>query len=151
MGTLILLMSALLMPPAVSQPPQLRSVSLAWDRSTTTNVVGYNVYQGTNQSAFMQVGVTTGTNWTSATNLVATNTYYFAVSSVDSFGVESDLSASVQWPVTLTNYIAAYVDRAPSPLGPWTAGTQAVYRITNPVAPAGFIRVREVRDTKPIP
>jgi len=71
------------------------TVSLSWNPSTSTNVVGYNVYVGTTSgvySASSSVGnVTTYT----VPNLALGTTYYFAVTDYDTNGLESAFSNEV--------------------------------------------------------
>jgi len=71
------------------------SVGLAWDPSPDATVVGYNLYYGTASHSYaMQVPV--GTNVaTSVSGLADGTTYYFAVTAVDAFGVESDFSTEL--------------------------------------------------------
>jgi hypothetical protein len=76
----------------------LPSVTLAWDPSVpATNVVGYTLYYGVgsrNYTNLVDVGLaTTGV----ISNLVTGTTYYFAVTSHSSDGLESDFSTEVVW------------------------------------------------------
>src|SRR5580704_74926 len=59
--------------------PTTNVVSLAWDASPSTNVVAYCVYCGTASGDYSQsIVVTNGTSGVFS-NLVAGQTYYFAV------------------------------------------------------------------------
>ena len=65
------------------------SVTLAWNRSTSSNVTGYYVYYGGTSGIYptrLYAGSTTNLT---LPNLVAGRTYYFAVTSYDTDGVES--------------------------------------------------------------
>ena len=68
------------------------SVNLAWSASSDTNIVGYKIYFGTVSHNYTQ-SVNVG-NVTNATITVpaAGTTYYFAATSYNSSGVESDFS-----------------------------------------------------------
>ena len=79
---------------ASNAPPQ--SATLAWDPSPGTNVIAnYNVYYGVASATYSNV-VAAGTNTTVPIfNLVDSTTYYFAVTAVDTSGLESDYSTEV--------------------------------------------------------
>lgn len=71
------------------------SVGLAWNASTDSSVAGYNVYYGTGSHSY-QALVPVGTNvTTTVSGLAEGTTYYFAVTAVDAFGVESDFSGEL--------------------------------------------------------
>jgi hypothetical protein len=71
--------------------PVSYSVTLAWNPSLSTNIVGYNVHYGLASGVYNSVASVTGTNVT-ITGLAAGTTYYFAVTTVDALGVESPFS-----------------------------------------------------------
>jgi hypothetical protein len=77
------------------------NVTLAWDPSTSGNIVSYNIYWGQacrTYASRLQLGnVTQGT----VTGLTAGATYYFAVTAVDTSGVESDFSGEAAYTVPL--------------------------------------------------
>src|SRR5438874_1541181 len=83
-----------LVPPAraVTAP---NSVTLAWNRSPGTNIVGYKVYYGVASRTYTAV-VSAG-NSTNATvsGLTSGATYFFAVTSYDPSGLESDYSSEI--------------------------------------------------------
>ncbi|MBU6410541.1 MAG: fibronectin type III domain-containing protein, partial [Verrucomicrobia bacterium] len=86
------------------------SVILVWNRSTNTNVVGYNVYYGTASGVYaneMSVGNITKARISGLANGV---TYFFAAKSRISSGAESAFSnqASYTVPQNLTISGAAY-------------------------------------------
>src|SRR5215469_4326079 len=79
-------------------PPPQHSVTLSWNASTSTNVVGYNIYRG-GQSG----GPYTQTNSALNTALQYIDyivqggyTYYYVVTAVDSAGKESAYSNQIQ-------------------------------------------------------
>lgn len=73
------------------------SVALAWDASTTSGVVGYNVYRGTGIGTYVKISSTSGsTSFTDSTVQSGQNiTYYYVVTAVDSTGAESSDSNQV--------------------------------------------------------
>jgi hypothetical protein len=73
------------------------SVNLAWTPTADASVIGYNVYYG-NASRGYQNQIPVGTNSTTVLSDLADATqYYFAVTAVDAFGVESDFSAEATY------------------------------------------------------
>jgi hypothetical protein len=76
--------------------PGSYSVTLAWNPSPSTNVVGYNVYCGLASGDYDSVESVTGTNVT-ITGLAAGTTYYFAATAVDALGVESPFSNETRY------------------------------------------------------
>lgn len=72
--------------------PLSYSVTLAWNPSISTNVVGYKVYYGLASGAYNNtISVGSSTNAT-ITGLIAGSTYFFAATAVDSLGDESPFS-----------------------------------------------------------
>jgi hypothetical protein len=78
------------------------SVTLAWVRSSATNVTGYKIYYGTACRGYSTV-VTVG-NTTNATisGLVPARTYYFAATAMDGTGNESGYSLEVSYVMPVT-------------------------------------------------
>jgi len=78
--------------------PLPHSVALNWNASTSSNVVGYNVYRGTvSGGPYAQINsaLNTGTN-DMDTTVQSGHTYYYVVTAVDSNGSESVFSTQVQ-------------------------------------------------------
>ena len=75
---------------------------MAWDPSPGTNLIAnYNVYYGVASTTYTNV-VAAGTNTTvSIFNLLNSTTYYFAVTAVDTSGLESDYSTEVSALITV--------------------------------------------------
>ncbi len=71
-----------------------RSVKLSWSPSVSANIVGYNIYRSTVSGGpyGLVSGPISGTTFTDA-NVVAGQTYYYVLSSVDRNGLESAYSA----------------------------------------------------------
>jgi fibronectin type 3 domain-containing protein len=68
------------------------TVALSWTASTSTDVVSYSVYRGTSAGSLSKImsGVN-GTTYTDATVQSGQNiTYFYAVTAVDSNGIESE-------------------------------------------------------------
>ncbi len=72
-------------------------VSLLWNASTTSGVVGYNLYRGTMSGGpYTQVASrNTSSTYTDST-VVAGQTYFYVVTSVDGSGRESVYSNQAQ-------------------------------------------------------
>lgn len=80
-----------------SNSVQKVSVSLEWNPSPTSNVVGYNIYYGSASATYTNaVNAGSGTNIT-VMNLICGVTYYFAATAYDSFGLESDFSGEISY------------------------------------------------------
>ena len=70
----------------------IASVSLLWDASTSPGIIGYNLYYGTASHVYTsEVPLNDVTN-ASLNSLSVGTTYYFAVTAVDSLGLESTYS-----------------------------------------------------------
>lgn len=79
------------------------NITLAWDASATTNVVGYNLYYGAASGSYSnQISAGNATTVT-ISNLVQGTTYYFAATAVDSFAFESDYSAEISTTIPIPN------------------------------------------------
>lgn len=78
------------------------NVSLAWNPSTDSDVAGYRIYYGTASGHYSGVVTVGNTNAATITGFTAGITYYFAATSYDSAGVESDLSNEASYTVPFT-------------------------------------------------
>ena len=77
------------------------SVTLAWQPSTDTNVVGYNIYFGGASETYTNK-ISAGNAVSSViSNLVQGATYYFAATAYDSTGMESPFSNEASYAVPL--------------------------------------------------
>ena len=88
---------------AVMQPSAFAtgSVTLAWNASTNSSVVGYNVYYGGASGAYTnEICAGNATNAT-ISGLVQGTTYYFAATSYAASGMESPFSSEVSYPVPM--------------------------------------------------
>lgn len=97
MRVFFFVLSLLLAGPAVAQSNTnaLGRVPLAWDPTTDSTVIGYNVYYGAASRTYTNV-IAVGANTTvTVSNLVQGATYYFAATTYTLAGLESDYSAEV--------------------------------------------------------
>jgi len=73
-------------------------VQLNWTASTSSNVVGYNIYRGTSSGGPYSTKLTsspvTGTTFTDAT-VSAQQSYFYVVTAVSNTGVESSYSNAI--------------------------------------------------------
>ena len=77
------------------------SVTLAWNRSSDTNVAGYNVYYGGASGAYTnEISVGNATNAT-ITGLVQGTVYYFAATTYAASGMESPFSSEISYTIPL--------------------------------------------------
>jgi hypothetical protein len=107
-------------PPA--NPPV--GVSVAWDKSSGSNVVAYRVYWGVASRQYTN-RMDDGGNLTAViTNLVMGTTYYLAATAVTDAGLESGYSNEAVYstpsvPPPPTNFIILKAQASLSPWGPW--------------------------------
>jgi hypothetical protein len=102
----------------------MAKVTLAWNPNVEAGLTGYNVYYGTVSRAFSG-RMLVGRNWTNATvtNLVAGQTYYFALTAINIAGLESGYSAEVVY--TIPKPAALQIQRA--------VNGQVILTVTGPV------------------
>ena len=77
-------------------------VTLAWDPSPDSTVVGYRLYHGGTTTLYtnmVDIGKATGAT---ISNLVQGATYYFAVTAYDASGLESAFSGEVSYTVPIS-------------------------------------------------
>lgn len=93
--TLVLLLSILICYNVFASSTNTFQLTLAWNPSTDVNVIGYNIYYGTlsktytNKSDALNV-----TNYTLNLPKIAGVTYYFAATSYNILGLESDYTTN---------------------------------------------------------
>lgn len=78
----------------ISTPLRATDISLAWDHSVTTSVVGYKVYFG-NGSRTYGTPISIPYQDTYTVTGLGAGTWYFAVTAFDDLGNESDFSNEV--------------------------------------------------------
>lgn len=82
------------------QAQAAQNASLAWEASPDSGVAGYNIYYGGASGNYTNVISAGNTTSTSLAGLVEGATYYFAVTAVDAFGVESGFSNEAAYVVS---------------------------------------------------
>jgi hypothetical protein len=75
------------------------SVALAWDPDSGDNIAGYNLYYGPGSLTYTNMVQVGDVTQATVTNLCPGATYYFAITSVDASGAESDYSAELIYTV----------------------------------------------------
>jgi hypothetical protein len=78
--------------------PSQHSVTLTWNASTSSNVVGYNIYRGGQSGGpYAKINSALGPSTTDTdTNVQSGSTYYYVVTAVDSSGHQSAYSSQVK-------------------------------------------------------
>jgi hypothetical protein len=72
-------------------------VELSWNASTSSNVVGYNVYRSPDTATWKKVNVSlVGSTLYSDATVANNTTYYYAATAVDTTGRESSKTAAVK-------------------------------------------------------
>lgn len=103
-----------------------QSVTLAWNRSTNSNVAGYVVYYGGASGRYTnEVSAGSSTN-AIISGLVPGTTYYFAATSYSSSGVESLFSSEVSYTLPILAVVKFRV----------TPARQFILTVTGPVGHA---------------
>ncbi len=88
-------LTALLPVPGIAAP----SVTLAWDPCPDPTAAGYNLYYGPGSRNYTNIVDAANTTSISVSNLVPGATYYFAATTYNSVGLESDFSLEVSYAV----------------------------------------------------
>lgn len=79
-----------------TQTSQQHVVTLQWDQSTTTGVVGYYVYRGTQEGTYTRISPSlAATSYADSVPSGQNLVYYYVVTAVDSHGIESAFSNDV--------------------------------------------------------
>jgi hypothetical protein len=71
------------------------SVTLAWNRSTSTNVTGYRVYYGASSRNYTNSAVAGNVTTNTVPGLASGVTYFFAVTAYNASGLESTFSNEI--------------------------------------------------------
>jgi hypothetical protein len=72
------------------------SVSLTWKASTSSNVVGYNIYRGSSTGSYGLLNSMNSTTSYSDTTVQNGQSYFYVVTAVDSAGAESPYSNAAE-------------------------------------------------------
>jgi hypothetical protein len=76
-----------------------KDLTLAWNSSTSTNVIGYRLYYGTASRKYDHTVDVRGALQTTVPGFAQGLKYYFAATAYDSFGLESDPSDEISYSV----------------------------------------------------
>jgi hypothetical protein len=96
-------LGCLLLHPAGALGVSGSAVGVAWDQSSDTTVVGYNVYYGPASRTYTNVIDAGGLTNTVVSNLVSGVTYYFAATTYTAAGLESYYSTEASYTVPVLN------------------------------------------------
>ncbi len=83
----------------VSAVAAAANVTLAWDPSTDPTVTGYNLYYGSASGTYTNVILAGGATSATVSNLTQGATYFFAATTYNAAGLESDYSIEVSYAV----------------------------------------------------
>lgn len=88
--------------PTPTPSPSAHSVALTWSASSSSGVIGYNVYRSTTASgSYVRVGNVVGTTFTDST-VQAGQTYFYTVTTVNTANLESAPSSPISATVPST-------------------------------------------------
>jgi hypothetical protein len=88
--------------PTPTPSPSAHSVALTWSASSSSGVIGYNVYRSTTASgSYTRVGNVVGTSFTDST-VQGGHTYFYTVTTVNSANLESAPSSPISATVPST-------------------------------------------------
>lgn len=90
------------------------SVTLAWNASSSPEIVNYNVYSGGVSQTYTNVLAVGNVTNATVSHLTSGGTYYFAVTAVDSAGLESQPSSQISYTVPGTNAVSTNALPAPT-------------------------------------
>jgi hypothetical protein len=78
------------------------SVTLAWDADAGNNIAGYRLYDGVASRTYTNIIAVGNVTTSTVAGLAGGVTYFFAVTAVDTNGLESDYSSEVSYTVPLS-------------------------------------------------
>lgn len=120
------------------------NVTLAWTKSTSPEVIGYNVYFGA-RSHFYETHIDAG-NTNQATIPIAPNSVYYIAATAYTTNGESEFSNEItHMSPPLVLHIAAYAETNSTLTGDWGIAAQVDVLITNIFSPV-FSRARVTMD-----
>jgi hypothetical protein len=95
-GIRVLLAFAALWPFAAGTKAQTSaSVTITWNPSISTNVVGYDVYYGTSSGLYTNIVAVSNVTNATINGLISGTRYYFAGTAINSSGLQSPLSPGI--------------------------------------------------------
>jgi hypothetical protein len=86
--------------PPIASADASSSLSLAWDRSSSTDVVGYRVYFGPASRQYTNSTYVGNVTSSLVSGLAGGAPYYFAMTAIDATGLESDYSTEFTYTPT---------------------------------------------------
>lgn len=89
-----------------------QSITLAWNQSPGTNVIGYNAYYGVASRTYTSVIDAGNATNVTVSGLIVGTTYYFAVTAYDALGIESLYSSEVSYTVPASTPVALRIRSA---------------------------------------
>lgn len=108
-----------------------RAVILSWEPSQSPDLAGYIVHYGTNSGTYLVVtNVGNVTNFTIPNSNLFLGRNFFMVGSVNSNGVEFDMSAEVGytiWKANLRTKTTLALESSGNPFGPWQKVASLAY------------------------
>lgn len=103
------------------------SVTLGWDLSPDPTAAGYNVYYGVASRVYTNTVTVGNTNYVTISNLVGGTTYYFAATTYNVAGLESDFSTEVSYtPLAVPPNVPPTLDPIPGVVINENAGLQTI-------------------------
>lgn len=115
-------------------------VKLAWDANTEPDITGYRVHQGSSSRNYTRVIEATGLSTTrTVSGLTAGATYFFAVTAINSSGLESDYSNEVRYTVPTSPSPNPPGITLTSPVNGTTLFAPAMVRLNASVNPNGNV------------
>lgn len=126
MKKILLALALFIAPFACAQTSQLHSVTLAWDPNPEPDIASYVIYFGTGSRTYSYATNVGNFSTAAVRGLEAGRTYFFAVTAVNTSGLESDFSIEVTNTIPLlvtlpprNVLIRSGLEEAPSLEGPW--------------------------------
>ncbi len=110
--------SAQLPPMPVSEPHESATVTVGWGANTEANLAGYKVHWGTASRSYSTNAFVPAPATQLAISNLTGGTYYFAVTALNTAGLESAYSDEIAWPTAITNVVTLYLT--------WREGTNVL-------------------------